>query len=305
MAERMAELDGIEIAYETFGDPADPTLLLIMGLGMQMLGWDEELCGMLAERGFQVVRFDNRDAGRSTLFEGGPRADVMAAAGGDFSSKSYTLDEMAGDCAALLDHLRVDSAHVVGASQGGMIGQALAIGHPERVLSFTSIMSTTGDRSLGQPHPEAIPILLERPPADRDGFAEFVVRAWRVIGSRGFEADEEALRARGRASFDRGIHPPGTARQLVAILASGDRTERLRELEVPALVIHGTEDPLIDVSGGRATAAAIPGAELVLIEGMGHDLPRPLWPRLVDLIARNAERVKAGSHATRTSATTQ
>ena len=259
---------------------------------------------MLAERGFQVVRFDNRDAGRSTLFEGGPRADVMAAAAGDFSSASYTLDEMADDCVALLDHLGVEAAHVVGASQGGMIAQALAIRHPRRVLSLTSIMSTTGDRSVGRPHEEAIPVLLERPPADPEGYADFAVRAWRVIGSPGFEGDEEALRARARASFERGIHPRGTARQLVAILASGDRAEGLRELEIPALVIHGTDDPLIDVSGGKATATAIPGAELVLIEGMGHDLPRALWPRLVDLIASNADRAGAGAQASVNPATT-
>ena len=304
MAERIAPANGIEIAYETFGDPSDPTLLLIMGLGVQMLGWDEELCRMLAERGFQAVRFDNRDVGRSTQVKGGPRPDVMAAAAGDTSSASYTLDAMAEDCVGLLDHLGVGAAHVVGASQGGMVAQTLAIGHPERVVSLTSIMSTTGDRSVGQPHPEAIPALLTRPPADREGFAEFVVGAWRVIGSPGFEVDEEALRARGRASFDRGIHPEGTARQLVAILASGDRTAELAKLDVPTLVIHGTEDPLIDVSGGRATAAAISGAELVLIEGMGHDLPRALWPRFVDLIARNAGRASAESHRTSTSATT-
>jgi pimeloyl-ACP methyl ester carboxylesterase len=290
MAERIAPANGIEIAYEMFGDPGDATVLLIMGLGVQMLGWDGEFCRMLAERSFHVVRFDNRDVGRSTKIEGGPRADVMAAAAGDLSSASYGLDQMADDGAGLLEHLGVDAAHVVGASQGGMIAQALAIRHPERVLSLTTIMSTTGDRAVGQPHPEAIPALLSRPPADREGFAEFVVGAWRVIGSPGFEADEEALRARGRASFDRGIHPEGTARQLVAILASGDRTDALRRLDVPALVIHGTDDVLVDVSGGKATAAAIPGARLELFEGMGHDLPRSLWPRFVDLIAENAAR---------------
>ncbi|HMC06341.1 MAG TPA: alpha/beta fold hydrolase [Solirubrobacterales bacterium] len=290
MAERIAPANGIEIAYETFGDSDDPTLLLIMGLGVQMLGWDEELCRMLAERGFRVVRFDNRDVGRSTQVVGGPRADVMAAAAGDLRSASYRLDEMAEDCVGLLDHLGAGTAHVVGASQGGMIAQALAIRHPERVLSLTSIMSTTGDRAVGQPHPEAIPALLTRPPADREGFAEFAVGAWRVIGSPGFEPDEEALRARATASFDRGIHPEGTARQLVAILASGDRTAELQKLDLATLVIHGTADVLIDASGGKATAAAIPGARLELIEGMGHDLPRALWPRFVDLIADNAAR---------------
>jgi pimeloyl-ACP methyl ester carboxylesterase len=301
MAELTARANEIEIVYEEFGDATDPTMLLVMGLGVQMLGWDARFCRLLAQRGFRVVRFDNRDVGRSTKIVGGPRADVMAAAAGDFSSASYTLDEMAGDCAALLDHLGVGAAHVVGASQGGMIAQNLAIRHPERVLSLASIMASTGDRAVGQPHPEALPTLLSRPPDDREGYAEWVVRAWRVIGSPGFDTDADALRARARATFDRGIHPEGTARQLVAILASGDRTRALEELDVPTVVIHGTDDVLVDPSGGRATAAAIPGAELVLIEGMGHDLPPQLWPRLVDLIAANAERaaVDAGTRADR------
>jgi pimeloyl-ACP methyl ester carboxylesterase len=303
MAERIAAANGIEIAYEEFGDPSDPAMLLIMGLGVQMLGWDEELCRMLAARGFRVVRFDNRDVGHSTKIEGGPRPDVMAAAIGDLRSASYTLGEMADDCVGLLDHLGVEAAHTVGASQGGMIAQTLAIDHPKRVLSLASIMSSTGAREVGQPHPEAIPALLTRPPADREGFAEFVVRTWRVIGSPGFEADEEALRERGRAMFDRGLHPDGTGRQLVAILASGDRTEALRRLDVPALVIHGERDVLIDVSGGKATAAAIPGARLELVEGMGHDLPGQLWPRFVDWIVENVERAGAASPAASDSAT--
>jgi pimeloyl-ACP methyl ester carboxylesterase len=239
------------------------------------------------------VRFDNRDVGRSTKIEDGPRPDILAAAAGDASSASYTLDEMAEDCAGLLDHLDVEATHVVGASQGGMIAQTLAIRHPERVLSLVSIMSTTGDRAVGQPHPEALPALMTRPPADREGFAGFVVGVWKVLGSPGFDPDEDALRARAAAVYDRGLHPDGTARQLVAILASGDRTDALRRLDVPTVVIHGTDDPLIDVSGGEATAAAIPGARLELISGMGHDLPRQLWPRFVDLIAENAARARS------------
>jgi pimeloyl-ACP methyl ester carboxylesterase len=291
--ERIAPANGIELAYEEFGDPADPTVLLVMGLGVQMLGWDAGLCELLAGRGCRVVRFDNRDVGRSTKIEGGRRPDLMAAAMGDVSSASYTLDEMADDCVGLLDHLGVEAAHVVGASQGGMIAQTLAVRHPGRVLSLVSIMSSTGDRAVGQPHPEALPTLLTRAPADREGYAESAVQVFRVIGSPGFDADEERLRERARASFDRGYHPDGTARQLLAILASGDRTEALRRLEVPAVVIHGTDDPLIDVSGGKATAAAIPGARLELIEGMGHDLPRELWPRFVALIAENAKRARS------------
>jgi pimeloyl-ACP methyl ester carboxylesterase len=290
--EMIAPANGIELAYESFGDPADPTVLLVMGLGVQMLGWPEGLCELLVDRGFRVVRFDNRDVGRSTKIEGGPPPDLMAAAMGDTSSASYTLDEMADDCAGLLDHLGVEAAHVVGISQGGMISQTLAIRHPERVLSLASIMSSTGDRAVGQPHPEAMPALLTSPPADREGYAEFVVGAFRVIGSPGFEADEEQLRELARASFDRGYHPAGTARQLLAILASGDRTQALGSLDVPTVVIHGMDDPLIDVSGGKATAAAISGARLEVIEGMGHDLPRELWPRFVDLIVDNAARAR-------------
>lgn len=291
--ESTASVNGVEIAYESFGDAADPTVLLIMGLGVQMLGWDEELCRMIAGRGYRVVRFDNRDVGHSTKVEGGPRPDVMAAVAGDGSSASYALDDMAEDSVELLGELGVEAAHLVGASLGGMIAQTTAIRHPERVRSLTSIMSTTGDRAVGQPHPEAIPALLTRPPAGRDGFVDFVVGAWKVIGSPGFDVDEEALRARAGASYDRGIYPDGTARQLVAIIASGDRTQALRRLDVPATVIHGVDDVLIDVSGGMATAAAIPGSRLELIEGMGHDLPQALWPRLTDLIVETAERAGA------------
>ncbi len=290
--ESTASVNGVEIAYETFGDDADPTVLLIMGLGVQMLGWDEELCRMIAARGYRVVRFDNRDTGHSTKVDGGS-PDVMAAIAGDGSGASYTLDDMARDSVGLLGELGAEAAHLVGASLGGMISQTVAIRHPERVLSLTSIMSTTGDRAVGQPHPEAIPALLTRPPADRDGFVDFVVGAWKVIGSPGIDVDEDALRARAGASYDRGIFPDGTARQLVAIIASGDRTDALRRLDVPATVVHGTDDILIDVSGGKATAAAIPDARLELIEGMGHDLPRQLWPRFTDVIVDTAERATA------------
>jgi pimeloyl-ACP methyl ester carboxylesterase len=290
MAESTAPVNGIEIVYERFGDPARPTVLLIMGLGVQMLGWDAEFCERLAGRGFQVIRFDNRDVGRSTKIDDGPPPDLAAAIAGDASSASYTLDDMAGDCAGLLDHLGVEAAHLVGVSLGGMIGQTVALQFAERAKSLVSIMSSSGDRRVGQPHPEAIPALLTSPPSDREGFVDFAVSTFRVIGSPGFETDEDALRRRAGASWDRGIHSGGTARQLLAILASGDRTEALRELSIPTVVVHGTGDPLIDVSGGKATAAAVPGAELVLIEGMGHDLPRAVWPRLIDLIAANAER---------------
>ena len=280
----------MEIAYESFGDRERPTILLVMGLGVQMLGWDEEFCAMLAGRGYHVVRYDNRDVGRSTWIEGAPEPDLMAAMAGDLSSARYTLTDMATDAAGLLDALAVEAAHVVGVSMGGMIAQTLAIEHPERVLSLTSIMSTTGDPDVGQPTPAAMQTLLTRPPADRDGFGDASVAVYKTIGSPGFEFDDASVRERALASFDRGYNPVGVGRQLIGILASGDRTAKLRELDVPALVIHGADDPLIGRSGGEATAAAIPGAKLELIEGMGHDLPRELWPRYVDLIVENAER---------------
>jgi pimeloyl-ACP methyl ester carboxylesterase len=289
MGEQLARLGDVEIAYEEFGETEDPPMLLIMGLGVQMLGWDEELCGILAAQGFRVVRFDNRDAGRSTRYEG-PVPDWTALAAGDASSATYLLDDMADDAVKLLDHLGIEAAHVVGASLGGMIAQVLALRDPERVLSLTSMMSTTGDRAVGQAHPEALGALFDTPPNDSEGLADWAVRNWRVIGSPGFEIDEERLRERARRSFERGLDPRGTARQLAAIIASGDRTSQLAKLRLPTLVIHGEEDPLIDVSGGRATAAAIPSARLILIPGMGHDMPRDLWQRFVEEIVANVRR---------------
>ena len=289
MTEQLARIGDVEIAFEEFGEPGDPAMLLVMGLGVQMLGWDDELCRMLAAEGFRVVRFDNRDVGRSTRYDG-PAPDWAALASGNGSSATYLLDDMADDAVKLLDHLGIEAAHLVGASLGGMIAQTLAIRHPERVPSLASIMSTTGDRSVGQPHPEALGALFNPPPNDREGIAEWAVQNWSVIGSPAYEADEEALRKRARASFDRGYNPRGVGRQLAAIIASGDRTPALRELSLSSLVIHGEEDPLIDVSGGKATAAAIPGADLTLIAGMGHDLPRQLWPRFVEEIVANTQR---------------
>jgi pimeloyl-ACP methyl ester carboxylesterase len=290
MAERLVRMGDIEIAYEEFGDPDDQAVLLVMGLGVQMLGWDTEFCELLAAEGFRVVRFDNRDVGRSTSYDG-PVPDWPALMVGDTASATYLLDDMADDAVKLLDHLGIGAAHVVGASLGGMIAQMLAIRHPDRVLSLTSIMSRPGDPASGQPHPEALEALLNPPPNDREAIAEWAARNWDVIGSPGFESDTDALRRRAQESYDRGYNPRGVGRQLAAIIASGDRTDELAKLDLPALVIHGEEDPLIDVSGGRATAAAIPGAKLIVIPGMGHDIPRELWPRFVGEIAANARRV--------------
>jgi pimeloyl-ACP methyl ester carboxylesterase len=290
VTEEVARIGDIDIAYETFGSPDDPALLLVMGLGVQMLGWDTGMCRMWVDRGFHVIRFDNRDVGHSSQIEGGPPPNPLAAIGGDHSTANYTLDDMADDAVGLLDHLGIDAAHVAGVSMGGMIAQTIAIKHPERVLSLASIMSTTGDLSVGQARPEVIPVLLTPQPAEKAGFVEQQMNAFRVIGSPGFDRDEDRIRALLEQSFDRCYSPAGFARQLVGILASGDRTGALANVDVPTLVIHGADDPLIQPSGGDATARAIPGAELVVIPGMGHDLPSALWPQIVDAVARNAAR---------------
>ncbi|HEV7885976.1 MAG TPA: alpha/beta hydrolase [Acidimicrobiales bacterium] len=285
-----ATANGITIEYDEFGSPEDPALLLIMGLGTQMIAWDEAFCRQLAAEGFRVVRFDNRDVGLSQKIEDGPRPDVLAAMQGDTSSAAYTLDDMAADAGGLLDALGIDAAHIVGASMGGMIAQTFAINYPERTLSLCSIMSTTGAPTAGQPHPEIIPILLGPRPAGREDAMDRAEAAVRAFGSRGLPVDWAAVRERAGQSYDRCFYPIGFARQLVAIIASGDRTERLRQLDVPTVVIHGTDDKLIDPSGGEATAAAIPGAEHIVIEGMGHDLPAPAWPAIVGAIVRNTAR---------------
>jgi pimeloyl-ACP methyl ester carboxylesterase len=290
MSERIAPANGIEIAYETIGDPDGHPLLLVMGLGVQMLGWDEKFCRLLADRGFYVIRFDNRDVGLSTKIRGGPRPRVWAAVLGDTRSTSYTLDDMADDAAGLLDHLGVDSAHVMGASMGGMIGQTMAIRHPSRVRSLVSIMSSTGDRRVGRARLVVLRFLMRPVPARREKYIKRMVRAFRAIGSPAYPLDEDRIRRLAAASYDRCFHPAGTTRQLVGILASGDRTESLRGVRAPTLVIHGENDPLVNLSGGKATAAAIPGAELMVIPGMGHDMPPALWPTIVDAAVALAER---------------
>jgi len=293
MSEQTAQIGEIELAYETGGDPAGAPMLLIMGLGVQMIFWPDELVGGLGAAGFRTVRFDNRDVGRSSWIDGGPPPDPLAALAGDTSSASYTLSDMASDAAGLLDRLGLDAAHVVGASMGGMIAQTLAVEHPRRVLSLASIMSTTGDRAVGMPKPEVLPALLTPPPATREAALEWAQTLWRMIGSPGFEPDTDWIRDVAGRAWDRGHNPLGTGRQLLAIAASGDRTAKLAAVDVPAVVIHGADDPLVQLSGGRATAAAIPGAELVVIDGMGHDLPRGAWPRIVEAIAANAARAGA------------
>jgi pimeloyl-ACP methyl ester carboxylesterase len=290
--ERRATVGEVELAYQTLGDPGDRPLLLIMGLAAQMIWWPDGLCELLANRGFWLIRFDNRDCGHSSVVDAlGTPSLQEAFAGGD-GAAPYTLSELAGDAAGLLDALGIGAAHVVGASMGGMIAQALAIEHPDRVLSLTSIMSTTGERAVGRPTAAAQQVLMTPPPLDdREAYVDSVAAARAVLGSPGLERDEAWTREIAGRSFDRGVHPSGTLRQLVGIIRSPDRTEALRRLRLPTTVIHGTDDPLISVSGGEATAAAIPGAELVLIEGMGHDLPPASWEPIVDAVAANAERV--------------
>jgi pimeloyl-ACP methyl ester carboxylesterase len=286
MSEQTVDIDGVQICYETIGERGGRPLLMIMGLGGPMIWWDDELCRLLADRGFFVVRFDNRDCGRSQKMTG--RASLARS----FLRfpPPYSLKDMAGDAAGLLDHLGIESAHVTGASLGGMIAQTLAIRHPARVRSLVSIMSTTGSRRVGWPDPRVVPALLGKSAVDRDSYVRIVTDTFKRIGSPGFPFDEARMRDRAVRTFDRGVNRAGTLRQLVAITSAADRTAHLRRLRVPALVVHGKADPLVNVSGGVATARAIPGAELILVPGMGHDLPRAVWPTLVDGIERTADR---------------
>jgi pimeloyl-ACP methyl ester carboxylesterase len=288
--EQFAPVGELELCYETFGDSADPALLLIMGLATQMIAWRDEFCDGLAARGFFVVRFDNRDVGRSTRLDHHPVPTRGQLLRRDKRAASYTLEDMALDAVGLLDHLGIERAHVAGASMGAMIAQTIAANHRERVLSLVSIMGSTGSRWSGQPRLRAAKLLLSVPPADRDGYVEHMVKSFSSIGSPGFERDEEELRDFAQAAFDRGRNPAAGSRQLAAILAMGDRTPALRLITAPTLVIHGSADTLVRPSGGRATAKAIPGARLLEIEGMGHDLPRGAWPEITDAIAENAAR---------------
>ena len=295
--EQLAPANGIELSYQEMGDADGEPLLLVMGLATQMIAWDETFCGMLAERGFRVVRFDNRDIGRSTKLEaaGVPgRLDMML---GRRERAPYLLRDMAADTIALMDHLGIESAHLVGASMGGMIAQTIAIEHPERVRSLVSMLSNTGSRWTGMPSRRAMAVLMARPPHGREAAIERAVKTFKVIGSPGFPFEEERVRQVAGRSYDRGHSAAGVLRQLYAITASGDRTQALRRVTASTLVIHGNRDPLIRPAGGRATARAIPGARLKMIDGMGHDLPRQLWPEIADEIAANAARTRKAEPA--------
>ena len=282
-----AHVNGVDIEYVTSGDPADPALLLVMGLGAQLIAWPAMFVEQLTARGFFTIRFDNRDSGLSTKFEGVP--DFMALLGGDTSSAPYVVDDMAEDALGVLDELGLERAHVVGVSMGGMITQALVINHPSRVLSATSIMSTTGDITVGAPTGEAVSAMLRPAAVNREEAIAASLASSKVISSPGFPFDVDLMTRRAAAAYDRSYCPEGTARQLGAILGSPDRTEGLRQVTMPFLVIHGEEDPLVTVSGGRATAAAVPDAKLMLIPGMGHDLPEATWDQIIDAIVATTE----------------
>jgi pimeloyl-ACP methyl ester carboxylesterase len=290
--ERTAPVGNIEICYETFGVPSASPLLLVMGLSSQMILWDDEFCETLAGEGFWVIRFDNRDVGRSTILREAGIPKQWQLLTRDARGAAYSLDDMAADAVGLLDHLEIPAAHVVGASMGGMIAQVIAVGHPDRVLSLVSIMSTTGNRRVGQPQPRVALRMLRRVRRDREGYIEDHLNTYRVIGSRRFDFDEARKRERAGRCFDRGVHPSGSARQMAAIVTAPDRTPLLSELRAPTTVIHGDSDPLVNISGGRATAKAVRDARMVVLEGMGHDLPRELWPQIIGAIAQNAERAE-------------
>ena len=285
--------NGIKIEYETHGDPAHPPMLLIMGLGMQLTRWPQELVDALVRRGYYVIRHDNRDIGLSTHFDAAGKPSlpkvVLTSLLGLRPRLAYYLSDMAADAVGLLDALKIERAHIVGASMGGMIAQHVAARYPERTRSLTSVMSTTGRRGLPRATPEAMAVLTDRPlKADLANIVEFGVKAARAVGSPSFPAPEARLREKTELDFHRSFHPIGALRQMAAIVADGDRRELLRKITAPTLVIHGLADPLVPVEGGRDTAASITGAKLHLIPGMGHDLPLELVDEIVGKIAEVA-----------------
>jgi pimeloyl-ACP methyl ester carboxylesterase len=290
----MTSNDGVDICFETHGSPSDPALLLVIGLTSQLVEWDPSFLEALVHRGFFVVVFDNRDVGLSQHFDGVPARlqDVERARRehrDPLGIPPYSLSDMASDGVAVLDALGIDSAHIAGISMGGMIVQTMAIEHPTRVSSLATIMSHTGEPEYGRSTPEANEALMAPPPRDRASFIEDGLVNWR-IWSTGYHWDETAVRSRLERAFDRCFYPEGSPRQLAAVRSAPSRTEALRALDVPTVVIHGMQDTLITPSGGERTADLVPGARLLLLDGMGHDLPRPLWPAIIDAIMANAER---------------
>lgn len=290
-----ASANGIRIEYETFGDPSSPPLLLIAGIGGQMIGWDEELCKTWAGKGFYVIRFDNRDVGLSTKLEEAGVPDVMAILKARMDGKKvdapYTLDDMADDAVGLLDALDIEKAHICGISMGGAIAQTIAYRHPSRTRSLTQIYSTTGNPDLPKPKPEIMELLLTPPPEGREPYINYMLKFYRAVAGPGFPFDEAWHRKLAGRSYDRAFYVQGKARQYAAIVAHGNRKPRLASIAAPTLVIHGADDPLVTVSGGKDSAEAIPGAELMIIEGMGHDMPHgSAWPTIVEAVTAHARK---------------
>ncbi len=294
---QIARANGIDICYEIFGDANSEPMLLIMGLGAQMIIWDDAFCEQLAARGFRVIRFDNRDIGQSSKLSGGKRLTPMELLKLRFFripvAAPYKLRDMAEDTTGLMDVLGIKSAHLVGASMGGMIAQEIAILFPQRVRSLTSIMSTTGNPRVPPPTRAAAAMLMLPPPTTKDEYLARFAQTWKMLRVGRFPEDEALDRWRGERCFERGLNPAGVGRQFRAVLASGSRKERLRTVKAPTLVIHGTVDPLVHPAGGKDTAASIPSAKLLMIEGMGHALPIPMWPQIIDAIDKHARGASA------------
>jgi pimeloyl-ACP methyl ester carboxylesterase len=289
---QIARANGIDLCYEIFGEAGAEPMLLIMGLGAQMIHWDDDFCWQLAARGFRVIRFDNRDIGKSSKMTGGKRLGPVELLKLRFLkipiAAPYKLSDMAEDVIGLMDVLGIKSAHLVGASMGGMIAQELAISFPQRVRSLTSIMSTTGNPKVPPPTREASAVLMAPPPATQEEYYARFAQTWKTLRVGSFPLDESLDRARAERTYARGLNPAGVGRQLRAILASGNRKARLASVTAPTLVIHGTVDPLVRPEGGKDTAASIPGAKLLMVEGMGHALPIPMWPEIIDAIDKHA-----------------
>jgi pimeloyl-ACP methyl ester carboxylesterase len=294
---QIARANGIDICYDIFGDTDAEPMLLIMGLGGQMVLWDDEFCRQLAARGFRVIRFDNRDIGKSSHLSGGQRLTPVELLKLRFLripvAAPYKLRDMAEDTVGLMDALHIKSAHLVGLSMGGMIAQEIAISFPARLRSLTSIMSTTGNPRIPPPTREATAVLMAPPPTTREEYFARFAQTWKVLRVGSFPEDEALDRSRAERNFERGLNPAGVGRQFRAILASGSRKERLHTVKAPTLVIHGTVDPLVHPMGGKDTAASIPGAKLLMIEGMGHALPIPMWPQVIDAIDKHAHAASA------------
>ena len=293
MTDNIAKANGVEICYDTIGSQSDPTLLLVMGLGAQLIVWPDAFCEQLASRGFFVIRYDNRDVGHSTKFEDAPVRNSADTFAGE-ADPAYTLDDMADDGAALLDALGRDRAHVVGASMGGMIAQLIALRHTSRVLSLTSIMSHLGGGDAVPPTAEALEALLAPRPETREDVLDMAVKTRHIIGGKGFEFDEAKIRADAGRAYDRMYYPQGFLRQMAAIVAAGSRADGLSKLDLPILVIHGLDDTLVPPENGRKTADAA-GATLVEIAGMGHDTPEGAWPQIIDAIVENTARAAANA----------